>query len=71
MNEEQEVEILEETPTTPTDDADTTAEKKFLTFKIYFGNQNYFTSHTSGALFYFKFFISLSNLLQHLQQHPL
>ena len=28
MSEEQEVEILEETPTTPTDDADTTAEKK-------------------------------------------
>ena len=28
MTEEQEVEILEETPTTPTDDADTTAEKK-------------------------------------------
>ena len=28
MSEEQEVEILEETPTTPTDDADTTTEKK-------------------------------------------
>ena len=28
MTEEQEVQILEETPTTPTDDADTTAEKK-------------------------------------------
>ena len=28
MTEEQEVEILEETPTTPTDNADTTAEKK-------------------------------------------
>ena len=28
MSKEQEVEILEETPTTPTDDADTTVEKK-------------------------------------------
>ena len=28
MTEEQEVEILKETPTTPMDDADTTAEKK-------------------------------------------
>ena len=28
MSKEQEVEIIEETPTTPTDDADTTTEKK-------------------------------------------
>ena len=28
MTEEQDVKILEETPTTPTDNADTTAEKK-------------------------------------------